>query len=596
MDWVQSLPPGRETTQQRSAKQRLEFFSPPEKPTFLQKSALGDVAAVNTLSRPHSDAVMASQGDSQESFQQSAQTAGTEIHGTTIKLSKVSTDAQPAPDSLQQAPAGCTETTAAHEGAANTVHGVGLPEARPPAAEGPLREQPSLHVPPVEEAILPAEEPARLDQPSRAPLAWPAEVAEVTAVPTEAGRDPAPEAPGVPNSSVTADSHSSTPPAQSMSHSLPGDHSQSGLEPPAIPAATGEVADAQSEGAHRGDTVTEEEGASFPGAVQGALSADAEPSEACSAIQHAPDMAASHGYRGESETQCAQTGQQSAGGDPLPEPQCSLSQPSEGAAGPIIERGAGKAEEFGSDRQRPDSLPEEQTAGSGSVGREQALGAALVPVDAEQQRPPALPDEGQAAPGAAETDEEPDVDSLPSAAESALEVAPEVHAAAQASSQTDRVTVTAMLPSLPLPPRVPPFQTQSFLRPSKAPITAPHAPAEFSLAAVPAEEAATSPDAEKHLFTHEAVSEGPVESEAADSSEAAAPDSAATEADLLALAEEVERLEQELERAQDSAKSAARQADAARRDAESARAEAAEWREREADARAEVRPLLMFSI
>lgn len=619
--------PAREGAQQRTAKQRLKFFSPPEKPALLGKSihADADVTDLNTQSSAASalpseqeeaaaantalnspaqasnpeltspvylDAQMADQSDPVIGFEQPCYTSEEEAVKASIRFSSSGTDMQPSLNSLEETNgdlSAAAHTPSADSGAVGSANAAAAPvEARGQASDEPMRKQPS-QTQSVRAAHLSSPvEPEHLDQHPSKP---PAQAAEVLAISPGALRDPAPVSSGVSDSSGTAGSLPSPATAESTS-AQPEDKSQTILESPAISAAE-ELSQRQSEDAHGREAGAEKHAEAPSSAVPPgeAVSAVAEPDQRDSASQHGSDSPRIYEHGGApEEAMGGQTGEHSAGSAVPAEHVATrhlLSQPHEKFPKSDLRQAAAQAEEHSLAVQLlPTIVLNEGAAGSGSVSGADNSGPASMPVVAEPQPPTALPETEQDGPSRTEAEEDHFKSTISPAAQQALEAAADVPVTAPPLPAT-RPTAAR----LPVPPPVALFQRQPIGSPSQVPISAPQVPAAVSMPTKSTKETATSPDAEQHI-RDKADSEGAIAAE----DEAAELESDATDADLLALAEEVGRLEEELATAQGAAERTAARADAARAEAESARAEAAEWREREADARAEVRRFLLCSV
>ena len=400
--------PAREGAQQRTAKQRLEFFSPPEKPALLGKSfhADADVTNLNTQSSAASalpseqeeaaaanmavnspaqasnpdlslpvyvEAQMADQSDPVIGFEQPCYTSEEEVGKASIRFGSSGTGMQPRLSSLEETNgdlSAAVHTPSADSGAVGSANAAAAPvEARGQASDEPMRKQP-LQTQPVPAAHLSSPvEPEHLDQ---HPSKLPAQAAEVLAISPGALRDPAPVSSGVSDSSGTAGSLPSPATAESTSHAQPENKSQTVLESPAIPAAE-ELSQRQSEDAHGREAGAKKHAEAPSSAVPPgeAVSAVAEPDQRDSASQHGSDSPRIYEHGAPEEAMGGQTGEHSAGSAVPAEHVATghlLSQPHEKFPKSDLRRAAAQAEEHGLAVQLlPTIVLNEGATGSGSV-------------------------------------------------------------------------------------------------------------------------------------------------------------------------------------------------------------------------------------
>ncbi|BDA42732.1 hypothetical protein COCOBI_03-6250 [Coccomyxa sp. Obi] len=595
LDQSQTQFEGSESGQQRTARQRLEFLSPPDTPGTVGTSthagvADGSVTSSNVpepsqdrpaASQSPTDAApvselkasasgrdampLAAQADTNDECHQHAQTGLDRAR--IIKRSGSSFETQTRLEGADQEMAGFTETERppthgeAASGADSIVDPSGVTML---TSDGPSNAQVSCV-------------PTSVDVPSPkgSRMASSAEVV-VSAARSANETDPEPEIFNI----LKADSPAGDASAESSTQAVPDEHSQSAPESTAMPAiAAGAGTGALSGPVHglEGGAQEDSDAAAICSA-QGGSCAHAE-SEEGSGATHRPSDAAQTEPCSTAEAEASQAGKCSSGSFPSPEligTQSSCSHKSNEA----IQSDDGQG-----------------TSHAAVKSRDTAIQTNVAPEQAAKER--RSEDKRGTVASASRAATLPEFVAQPSTTpqlDKQQTITPEVeargaHGILSAAVEEPIAAVTPLphqLPaersanivqpfSLPVPPPVPQFKRQHFTSSSEAAM--PRSPLPTALSAAFASGGVASSSLE---------TEWPAETETLVGDGSSVRESHATDADLLALAEEVRRLEQEVAAAQGAAEQACARADATRVDARSARAEAEDWREREADARSEL--------
>ena len=579
--------------QQRTAKQRLEFLSPPETPDTVRTSTHAGVAdgsmTSNDAPETSQDKPAASQSptDAATLSELQASASGREATPMTAQVD-AGEEFQPNLAGEEQEVAGLTgtaETPPTHakvaSGSDNTVD---PSRVRMLASDGPSIQQPTS---------LPASVDAPLSEGSC--MAISAEVVANAATSAIETTEPHPEP--ISMSVVETDSPTGAASADSSTQAAPDQNSQSAPESTAISMLAAAAGTGALSGPVHGvdDGAQENLGAAVVrSAMQGALCADAQAEEARVVTHRASNAAQNHESSSTAEAEASQAGKCLSGSFPSPEligTQSLHSQKSGQALRLDDGQGASHAAPQNPDtaistalalEQAPEERRSEDNRGTAASAFKAAPSPELVPQlsttpTVEVQR--TIESEVEATGAHA---------ILPAVVEELTEAAtPLLH-----QPPAERPTNTAQPFSLPVPPPVPQFKRQHFVSSPKAAVPKSPVPTALTAAFAPGGPPSSSVEEQLPVAGPEAPAEAQILTGNGDG--ASVPESHATDTDLLALAEEVRRLEQEVAAAHGAAGEACASADAARADARSARADAEEWREREADARSEVRSL--FSV
>ncbi|CAL8467616.1 g7154 [Coccomyxa elongata] len=584
LDQLQTHVGASDSGQQRTARQRLDFLSPPETPGTGRTSNHAGVADASITSSDalasFQDRPAASQSSTDAAPVLKLKASGGEATplaaqaGTVGSQSGSPFEKQPMLESAQQEMAGVTGTAERPpphgEAASGTDSIVGPSEARMLASDGPSIGQ---------LICVPASVDITSPKGSR--------MAEVVRNAAQSATDTDPESESA--NVMKTDSLAGDASAYSSTQAVPDEHSQSAPESTLMPAITARAATGATSGPVHGVDGRAQEGLGatvIRSAMQGASDAIAESDENSVATHRPSDAAEYHEPSSTAGAEASQTGKCSSGSFPSPGligTQSSHSQKSDGALQLDDSQGASYAAAQSSDEViqptvAAEQAPQERTSEAKRGTVASASKAAPLPELVPQPSTTSQLDEQQTIP--------PGVESRGAHAIVSAAVEEPVEASSPLLHQlpSERSIKTAQPFSLPVPPPVPQFKRQHFSSSSEAGM--PGSPFPSALCAASASGGVASSSLEKQLPV--AGTERRAETEALVGDGSSVRESHATDTDLLALAEEVRRLELEVAAAQGAAEQACARADAAHADARSARAEAEEWREREADARSEL--------